>query len=292
MTTEDNNDKPGHHRKIHITIDGQAFTIEDRHFTAAELLALAGLPASWLRPHPGRQARPRRDLPRRAEGQRQGRRRLCQRQPAGHGRVTAQMMAATGVDAFVAALDAAGAEPLVTSGLVTYTVTPVTGALADRAVRTGVIVRKSRRGRRRRRTGSTCRSRCASPRPTSGRRPCPGGRPTLATSGRGGPPSCRSPPGSPTCAASWEVLYEPVLCGDDDRPGYGGPPSPASGGRTGGRMPRHLRALDRGDPHFGDPERARLARDRGTQRSRQCLIRRAVRCPGCQRGRSRGSASP
>lgn len=32
--------------KIQITIDGQPFTIEDRPFTAAELLALAGLPAS------------------------------------------------------------------------------------------------------------------------------------------------------------------------------------------------------------------------------------------------------
>ena len=46
MTTEVNNDKPGHHHKIHITIDGQPFTIEDRQFTAAELLGLAGLPAS------------------------------------------------------------------------------------------------------------------------------------------------------------------------------------------------------------------------------------------------------
>jgi hypothetical protein len=34
------------HRKIRITIDGQPFTIEDRPFTAAELLALAGLPAA------------------------------------------------------------------------------------------------------------------------------------------------------------------------------------------------------------------------------------------------------
>jgi hypothetical protein len=32
--------------KLRITIDGQAFTIEDRHVTAAELLALAGLPAA------------------------------------------------------------------------------------------------------------------------------------------------------------------------------------------------------------------------------------------------------
>jgi hypothetical protein len=35
-----------HHGPTHITIDGQAFTVEDRHYTAAELLALAGLPAA------------------------------------------------------------------------------------------------------------------------------------------------------------------------------------------------------------------------------------------------------
>jgi hypothetical protein len=34
------------HKKITITIDGRPFTIEDRHYTAAQLLALAGLPAS------------------------------------------------------------------------------------------------------------------------------------------------------------------------------------------------------------------------------------------------------
>jgi hypothetical protein len=45
MTAEANNGKHGHH-KIHITIDGQAFMVEDRHYTAAELLALAGLPAT------------------------------------------------------------------------------------------------------------------------------------------------------------------------------------------------------------------------------------------------------
>jgi len=54
--------------------------------------------------------------------------------------VTTQLIAATGVDAFVAALDSYGAEPEVTSELVTYTVTPVTGALAGRPVRTGVIL--------------------------------------------------------------------------------------------------------------------------------------------------------
>jgi hypothetical protein len=54
--------------------------------------------------------------------------------------VTTQLIAVTGVDAFVAALDSYGAEPEVTSDLVTYTVTPVTGALAGRPVRTGVIL--------------------------------------------------------------------------------------------------------------------------------------------------------
>ncbi|GAB3429050.1 multiubiquitin domain-containing protein [Flindersiella endophytica] len=33
-------------KKVQITIDGQQFSVEDRHYTAAELLALAGLPAS------------------------------------------------------------------------------------------------------------------------------------------------------------------------------------------------------------------------------------------------------
>lgn len=54
--------------------------------------------------------------------------------------MTAQLVAATGLEAFVAALETAGAEPLVTAGLVVYTVTPVTGALARQAVRTGVAV--------------------------------------------------------------------------------------------------------------------------------------------------------
>jgi hypothetical protein len=49
-------------------------------------------------------------------------------------------MAATGVEAFVAALHAAGADPVIESGLVTYSVTPVTGALAGQAVRVGVIL--------------------------------------------------------------------------------------------------------------------------------------------------------
>jgi len=46
MTAENTNSKPGHHHEIQITIDGQPFTIEDRHYTADELLALAGLPAA------------------------------------------------------------------------------------------------------------------------------------------------------------------------------------------------------------------------------------------------------
>ncbi|WP_200215491.1 multiubiquitin domain-containing protein [Micromonospora coerulea] len=46
MTAETMNSKPGHHRKVSITIDGQPFNIEDRHYTAAELLTLAGLPAA------------------------------------------------------------------------------------------------------------------------------------------------------------------------------------------------------------------------------------------------------
>lgn len=46
MTAESTEPKPDQHKKIHITIDGQLFTIEDRHYTAAELLALAGLPAA------------------------------------------------------------------------------------------------------------------------------------------------------------------------------------------------------------------------------------------------------
>lgn len=46
MTTRTETSEAERNRKIRITIDGQAFTIEDRHFTAAELLALAGLPAA------------------------------------------------------------------------------------------------------------------------------------------------------------------------------------------------------------------------------------------------------
>jgi len=54
--------------------------------------------------------------------------------------VTIQTVPTTGVDAFVAALEELGAEPAVESALVTYTVTPVTGALAGQTVRTGVSV--------------------------------------------------------------------------------------------------------------------------------------------------------
>ncbi len=47
---------------------------------------------------------------------------------------------ATGVEAFMAAIGEFGAGPLVDSGLVLYTVVPVTGALAGQPVRTGVLV--------------------------------------------------------------------------------------------------------------------------------------------------------
>lgn len=46
MTTSTEPSQAERHRKIQITIDGQPFAIEDRRFTAAELLALAGLPAT------------------------------------------------------------------------------------------------------------------------------------------------------------------------------------------------------------------------------------------------------
>jgi len=46
MTAEATKPKPDHHREIQITIDGRPFTIEDRHYTAAQLLSLAGLPAA------------------------------------------------------------------------------------------------------------------------------------------------------------------------------------------------------------------------------------------------------
>jgi hypothetical protein len=54
--------------------------------------------------------------------------------------VIAQVLTATGVEAFAAALEEVGAGPVVVSTLVTYTVTPVTGALAGCPVRTGVSV--------------------------------------------------------------------------------------------------------------------------------------------------------
>jgi hypothetical protein len=54
--------------------------------------------------------------------------------------VTTQFVATTGVAAFVTALEEFGAEPIVQASLVTYTVTPVAGALAGQAVRTGVTV--------------------------------------------------------------------------------------------------------------------------------------------------------
>jgi len=54
--------------------------------------------------------------------------------------VTAQIISTMGVEAFVAALEEFGAEPVVESALVIYTIIPVTGALVGRAVRTGVSV--------------------------------------------------------------------------------------------------------------------------------------------------------
>jgi hypothetical protein len=54
--------------------------------------------------------------------------------------VTAPTVSTTGVEAFVAALEEFGAAPVVESALVTYTITPVTGVMAGRAVRTGVSV--------------------------------------------------------------------------------------------------------------------------------------------------------
>lgn len=54
--------------------------------------------------------------------------------------MTTQIAATTGVAAFVAALEEFAAEPIVQLALVIYTVTPVAGAFAGRAVRTGVSV--------------------------------------------------------------------------------------------------------------------------------------------------------
>lgn len=54
--------------------------------------------------------------------------------------MTAHITCLTGLDGFMAVLDQFGTQPLVESTLVTYNVTPVTGALAGRAVRTGVLV--------------------------------------------------------------------------------------------------------------------------------------------------------
>lgn len=45
MTTEATKPRPDR-KTVSITIDGRPFTVEDRHYSAAELLALAGLPAA------------------------------------------------------------------------------------------------------------------------------------------------------------------------------------------------------------------------------------------------------
>jgi hypothetical protein len=39
-------DGPGHHHQVRITIDGQSFDVEDRQYTAAELLEMTGLAAA------------------------------------------------------------------------------------------------------------------------------------------------------------------------------------------------------------------------------------------------------
>jgi hypothetical protein len=54
--------------------------------------------------------------------------------------VTVNAVFTTGVEGFVAALEEFAADPVVESGLVTYTVMPVSGALAGRRVRTGVTL--------------------------------------------------------------------------------------------------------------------------------------------------------
>jgi Multiubiquitin len=46
MTTEITQSAPDRKKTIEITIDGRPFTLEDRRYTVAELLGLAGLPAS------------------------------------------------------------------------------------------------------------------------------------------------------------------------------------------------------------------------------------------------------
>lgn len=46
MTTETAEAAPDRDKAIRITIDGRPFTLEQRKYTAAELLGLAGLPAS------------------------------------------------------------------------------------------------------------------------------------------------------------------------------------------------------------------------------------------------------
>ena len=46
MSTNSTQSGPSRSEKIHITIDGRLFTLDHREYTAAELLDLAGLPAS------------------------------------------------------------------------------------------------------------------------------------------------------------------------------------------------------------------------------------------------------
>jgi hypothetical protein len=54
--------------------------------------------------------------------------------------VTLNITPTTGVEAFVAALEAFDVGPVVEPGLVLYTIVPVSGALAGQPVRTGVLL--------------------------------------------------------------------------------------------------------------------------------------------------------
>lgn len=46
MIPEAMKSNPDHTKQVHLTIDGRPITVENRHYTAAQLLALAGLPAA------------------------------------------------------------------------------------------------------------------------------------------------------------------------------------------------------------------------------------------------------
>lgn len=57
--------------------------------------------------------------------------------------MSVSIIVATGVTAFIAVLEEYGAEPEAESGLVTYKITPVGGALAGRTFRTGVAAEEA-----------------------------------------------------------------------------------------------------------------------------------------------------